>query len=141
MPKSSSPKSASHPSREMQLAPGVYFTPAPNKNPGPSSTSADHRTVDDMSLEELRRERDALVKSVEMLQSSNKEMKEFDPDQEDPELLQAIGENIAIILRRRARAAKLEERIRELSPGTTCEETVQSTEGGPSENGDAGIFL
>lgn len=121
--KMSNPNSTSQSPRELQLAPGIYFTPARHKSPHPPTTSTHPRAPHEMTLDELRSERDALVKSIEMLQASNKQMKEHDPQQQDAELVQAIGENIAIIARRSARAAILTQRIAQICPHAACEET------------------
>lgn len=99
-----------------------------------------------MTLDELRSERDALLKSIAMLQASNKQMKEYDPQQEDDELVQAIGENIAIIARRSARAALLAQRIVQICPQVTCYEADERNGGPPrteveGAQADKGLFL
>lgn len=74
-------------------------------------------------------------------------MKEHDPQQQDAELVQAIGENIAIIARRSARAVMLTQRIAQLCPHMASEGTDE--QGGEREAGmeteeaqtDGGLFL
>lgn len=114
--------------RERQLAPGVYFTPAPSSVPN-ASPPAGSRPVEELTLEELRSERAALLSSVEKLHSSNQEMRTFDPDRKDKDLVQAVGENIEIIARRTARAARLQERIDVLSPDGACEKESNEKDG------------
>lgn len=95
--------------REQQLAPGVYFTPGAQTSPSAPAAPEHH------GLSEMRAELAALRKSVQMLQESNDEMRAY--DFADPELVQAVSENLAIILRRNAAAAHLETRIVELEGG------------------------
>lgn len=123
------------PRREQQLAPGVYFTPGPQK---PLQTDPSPRPVQELSLDELRGERDALLKSIEMLLASNAEMRDFDPTQKDLDLVQAISENMAIIVKRRARAALLEERISVLSLSQNCD---VGTQGQAVDGSQAGLQL
>lgn len=128
------PPSASPPrSRERQLAPGVYFTPAASSAPHASAPSGT-RPVDELTLDELRSERAALLSSVQKLRASNREMQAFDPDRKDEELVQAVGENIEIIARRAARAARLQERIDVLCPQAVCDK--ESNQGNVREESD-----
>lgn len=109
---------------EKQLAPGVYFTPAPSKSG--DANGGEDVALEAMGLEELQRERAATLRSVEMLRSSNAQMREFDPRAEDPELVQAIGENIAVVLRREQRVRELEVRIRALDPRKHFEDALSA---------------
>ncbi|CAN8074992.1 unnamed protein product [Agarophyton chilense] len=105
------------PRREKIIAPAIYFTPASSSSvnvcPHPVTAS---KSYDQMSLPELQAELEYLVKSVTMLLASNSEMHNMDPHHSDPDLTQAIGENVAIILRRNAAISRLRKCIKSLQP-------------------------
>ena len=95
-----------------------------------------------MSLQELRHERDELAKTIQMLVSSNEAMKEMNPDNDDQDLVEAIGENCEIIVRRRRRLHDLQTRIAEVAPAP-CDGDRIVAGGEPSSVGaeDHGMFL
>lgn len=99
--------------REEQIAPGVYFS----RGVGTSSSVdavRDTRSLRELSLPELRREKRELRKSVKKLISSNIEMKEIDPNREDHDLTEAISENIGVIAKRRAKIRMIRKTMKEV---------------------------
>ena len=99
--------------REEQIAPGVYFS----RGVGISSSVdavRDTRSLRELSLPELRREKRELRKSVKKLISSNIEMKEIDPNREDHDLTEAISENIGVIAKRRAKIRMIRKTMKEV---------------------------
>lgn len=112
----SPPRKTPTPRREKQIAPGIYFTPAPSTTK--PRTVPETRPLSEMSLSELQAERDALLQSVAMLRSSNVQIDAFDPAGEDPDLRQALLENRDIIAAREARAETIAQAI--ASMPSTC---------------------
>lgn len=99
--------------REERIAPGVYFS----RGLGASSSVdavRDTRSLRELSLPELRREKKELQKSVKKLISSNIEMREIDPNREDHDLTEAISENIGVIAKRRAKIRMIRSTMKEL---------------------------
>lgn len=131
----------SKPRVEQQLAPGIYFSPAPGTSKVDSNASTEPHSVDSMTLAELRTERDTISTSIKMLEDSNTQMKQFDPDHKDKDIVEAIGENISIIWRRKGRLSQITERIKIMSP-TDCETQGDTGIDGRDEtNGDEGMSL
>lgn len=101
---------------ERQLAPGIYFTPAPSsgsdfQNAGNPDTLPDPPDVNDMTRDELETEYRAISKSVQKLEESNVLMTEFDPDGKDVELVEAIRENKEIVIRKKIRMISVKARL------------------------------
>lgn len=108
---------------EKQIAPGIYFTPSASHNQAPRVPE----NVHEMSLGQLRSERDALKSSIKMLIDSNEQMLAIDPGRCDPVLTEAIGENVPIILRRRERLTVIERCLAHLV-GETCDTSTHEEE-------------
>ncbi|KAJ3084960.1 hypothetical protein HK102_000448 [Quaeritorhiza haematococci] len=109
--------------QEIQLAPGVYFTPATKTPSAPHPPR--HEDIgllsggtlsDDIGY--LEEEIGRLKKSVELLIKSNAELREADP--EDPDFREAIQENLGVIQRQLGTIKKLQNRLTELSGTSSC---------------------
>ncbi|KAI9193755.1 uncharacterized protein BJ171DRAFT_586732 [Polychytrium aggregatum] len=102
----------------MEIQPGIYFTPRPS---GPTTDPQQDRSSALYSLPEavaddlayLHNERERLKRSVAFLFKSNEEMREA--DETDPDFLEAISENIAVIDRQSKAIKAIELKIMQLS--------------------------
>ncbi|KAG2438824.1 hypothetical protein HXX76_005365 [Chlamydomonas incerta] len=92
----------------------------------------------------LRIEIDELKNAIQHLERSNWELKELLASDPDPEYRQAIGENIVMVAKKRARVAALEEELRRITgedpaAGEAVEpEAVPVEEDGSEAGGPAG---
>lgn len=68
------------------------------------------------SPEELKAAIDEIDNAIAHLERSNKEMQQFDPDGRDPDLVQAIHENVDAMAIKRDRRQRYEDKLRELCP-------------------------
>ncbi|PXF41525.1 hypothetical protein BWQ96_08728 [Gracilariopsis chorda] len=101
---------------EKQIAPAIYFTPPPasvNLRPPPMSAATSYAH---MTLPQLHDELHHLRHTVSMLRASNDEMRQLDPHHLDDDLTQAIGENVALIVRRDAHIQHIRRLIARLQP-------------------------
>ncbi|TPX64756.1 hypothetical protein SpCBS45565_g05681 [Spizellomyces sp. 'palustris'] len=101
-----------HP-EEVEIAPGIYLTrKGPQPKPiSPLGTQDVGAAVQD-NAEFLQQETARLRRSVELLLRSNQEMRDSDPG--DPDFVQAIDENVAVIERQIQLVRKYEDRIKQL---------------------------
>lgn len=99
---------------EREIAPGIYFTPAPKRNEGTASNPhgiPEPPDVQNMTRDELESEYRSTSKSIQKLGESNDIMKQCDPNSEDPVLVEAIRENVDIIVRRKLRMLLVKARL------------------------------
>eukprot|EP00189_Rhodosorus_marinus_P005552 CAMPEP_0113960366 /NCGR_PEP_ID=MMETSP0011_2-20120614/4670_1 /TAXON_ID=101924 /ORGANISM="Rhodosorus marinus" /LENGTH=102 /DNA_ID=CAMNT_0000971801 /DNA_START=132 /DNA_END=440 /DNA_ORIENTATION=+ /assembly_acc=CAM_ASM_000156 len=69
------------------------------------------KNVEDLTEVEMEREKQELTVSIQKLRESNKEIKEFDPQGQDEELVMAVEENLNVIVRREQRLESIEKRL------------------------------
>lgn len=105
--------------QERQIAPGVYFSRPTSALSSSNAPNSRQSPLDELSLPQLRRERDELMHSIRHLIASNKEMVAIDPDQLDGDLVQAVAENGAIISKRQQRVNEITEKLSHL--GSNCD--------------------
>lgn len=130
--------------QERQIAPGVYFSPPPSALSSSNAPNSAQSPLDELSLPQLRRERDELMHSITHLVASNKEMVAIDPDQLDFDLVQAITENAVIITKRQQRVNEITQKLPRL--GDNCDSKCLATSKEQVENSvfldlDAGMYL
>lgn len=128
---------------EKQLAPGIYFTPAPSAAAAaPAETSPDGLptppNVDGMTRAELETEYRMISKSVEKLLESNMLMTEFDPDGKDAELAEAVRENTGIVVRKKIRMVEVKGRLAYLMRSQPHVRPTQSNGNGSAGGGGGG---
>ncbi|KND03082.1 uncharacterized protein SPPG_02147 [Spizellomyces punctatus DAOM BR117] len=99
---------------EVEIAPGIYLTQRGShpKPPNPAGAQQDAGGTIQDNAEWLQQETARLRRSVELLLRSNQEMRDSDPG--DPDFVQAIDENVAVIERQIQVIRKYEERIKQL---------------------------
>lgn len=111
--------------REHKVVPGVYFTPgaAGGGGSGSSLGGGGDGAVDRVYTDLAMLGRDDLVaaeretaKNVAKMRESNVEMREFDPDGADPDLVQAVRENEVSIQKAEERLEIMRRRLKYLDP-------------------------
>lgn len=100
---------------ERQLAPGIYFTPAPVVEApvadGQVRNVMELPDVHDMSRDQLEREYREIVKSVAKLHESCEEIEQFDPQGNDPDFVEAVRENKEVIAKKERRMQSVKARL------------------------------
>lgn len=134
--------------QEQEIAPGVYFSANPSlKSRGAAELNDPNvSSGQEVSISELRRERDELKHSLTYLISSNHQMMVMDPKQEDRDIVQAIAENIKIIEKRQRRVEEIERKIGGMnnccdSNQSRSSATVSEHSLGTQQDPNGGLFL
>ncbi|KAJ8908660.1 hypothetical protein NDN08_005365 [Rhodosorus marinus] len=88
---------------------------AVQREPTEAADAVFKKNVEDLTEVEMEREKQELTVSIQKLRESNKEIKDFDPQGQDEELVMAIKENLEVIVRREQRLENIEKRLVKVS--------------------------